>query len=59
MKGLSDPMMDNITRDEFEGLLKQKLQVEFNVTPDVASDNQIYKALCSVVVDYQIGRAHV
>ena len=45
-------MMDNITRDEFEGLLKQKLQVEFNVTPDVASDNQIYKALCSVVVDY-------
>mgnify|MGYP000046731168 FL=1 len=52
MKGRITQMIDNITRDEFETELKQKLQVDYNVTPDMASDNQIYKALCSVVVEY-------
>ena len=40
-----------ITKDDFEEKLRTELQVEFNVTPIDASDNQIYKALSAVVVD--------
>ncbi len=40
-----------ITKKEFEEKLKNELQIEFNVTPVDASDNQIYKALSAIVVD--------
>ena len=44
-------MMTPITKEDFEEKLRTELQVEFNVTPIDASDNQIYKALSAVVVD--------
>ncbi len=44
-------MMPIITKEDFEEKLRNELQVEFNVTPIDASDNQIYKALSSVVVE--------
>ena len=44
-------MMPIITKEDFEEKLRAKLQNEFNVTPIDASDNQIYKALSSVVVE--------
>lgn len=44
-------MLPIINKDDFEEKLRTELQVEFNVTPIAASDNQIYKALSSVVVD--------
>ncbi|MBQ8568902.1 MAG: glycogen/starch/alpha-glucan phosphorylase [Oscillospiraceae bacterium] len=43
--------MPIITKEDFEEKLRAKLQNEFNVTPIDASDNQIYKALSSVVVE--------
>lgn len=44
-------MIPIINKDDFEEKLRQELQIEFNVTPIDASDNQIYKALSTVVVD--------
>lgn len=44
-------MIPITTKEDFEEKLRQELQVEFNVTPVDASDNQIYKALSAVVVD--------
>ena len=43
-------MLSIITREDFEEKLRQKLKVDFNVTPIDASDKQIYMALSSVVV---------
>lgn len=40
-----------INKDDFEEKLRNELQVEFNVSPINASDNQIYKALSAVVVE--------
>ncbi len=44
-------MQPIITKEAFEEQLRSELQLEFNVKPDEASDNQIYKALSSVVVE--------
>ena len=44
-------MQPIITKEAFEEKLRNELQVEFSVTPDEASDNQIYKALSAIVVD--------
>ncbi|MBQ8827299.1 MAG: glycogen/starch/alpha-glucan phosphorylase [Oscillospiraceae bacterium] len=44
-------MQPIITKEAFEEKLRNELQIEFSVTPDEASDNQIYKALSSVVVE--------
>ena len=44
-------MIPMITKEDFEEKIRTKLQVEFNVTPVDASDNQIYKALSAVVVE--------
>lgn len=51
-------MMPVITKEDFEEKLRNVLQVEFNVTPIEASDNQFYKALSSVVVDILRTRRH-
>ncbi|MGN1106712.1 MAG: glycogen/starch/alpha-glucan phosphorylase, partial [Huintestinicola sp.] len=45
-------MVPVINKEDFEEKLRQELQVEFNVTPIDASDNQIYKALSAVVVEF-------
>ena len=44
-------MIPLITKEDFEEKIRTKLQVDFNVTPVEASDNQIYKALSAVVVE--------
>ena len=44
-------MIPIITKEDFEEKIRSKLQVDFNVTPVDASDNQIYKALSAVVVE--------
>ncbi len=44
-------MIPVISKEDFEEKLRTELQVEFNVTPIDASDNQFYKALSAVVVD--------
>lgn len=44
-------MIPITTKEDFEEKLRRELQVEFNVTPVDASDNQIYKVLSAVVVD--------
>ena len=51
MKGFEFNMQPIITKEAFEEKLRNELQIEFSVTPDEASDNQIYKALSSVVVE--------
>lgn len=40
-----------ITKDEFKEQLIDSLQLNFNVTPEEASEAQIYKALSKIVVD--------
>lgn len=44
-------MIPVISKEDFEERIRNELQVEFNVTPTNASDNQFYKALSAVVVD--------
>ncbi len=44
-------MLPVITKEDFSEKLRNKLMVDFNVTPIEASDNQIYKALSAVVVE--------
>ena len=44
-------MIPVISKEDFEERLRTELQVEFNVTPVDASDNQIYKAMSAVVVE--------
>ncbi|MBR4097184.1 MAG: glycogen/starch/alpha-glucan phosphorylase [Oscillospiraceae bacterium] len=44
-------MMPVISKEAFKEKLVNELQVEFNVAPNEASDNQYYKALSAVVVD--------
>ncbi len=42
---------NNMTKEKFKGLFIETLHKRFNVTPEEASDNQIYKALSMIVVD--------
>ncbi|MBQ8176927.1 MAG: glycogen/starch/alpha-glucan phosphorylase [Oscillospiraceae bacterium] len=44
-------MMPVISKEAFKEKLINELQVEFNVAPNEASDNQYYKALSAVVVE--------
>ena len=41
----------NMTKEEFKKKLVDSLHLNFNVTPDEASDKQIYKAISKIIVD--------
>lgn len=43
---------DTLTQEELQRQFLNRLQEDFNVTPEEASERQIYKALSSVVVRY-------
>lgn len=41
----------NVQREEFKKKFVDKLQLECNVSPDEASDKQIYQTLSSMMVE--------
>ena len=49
-------MVPIINKDDLSEKIRNKLMVDFNVTPIEASDNQIYKALSAVVVELLRGK---